>query len=70
MPKLAGVNHLNAIRAFKKLGYHVARQRGHVIMTNGVNVLTIPRNNPINSHTMGQIVKGAGRTVEEFRKLL
>jgi hypothetical protein len=31
---------------------------------------TIPRNNPVNAFTMGGIVKDAGLTVEEFKKLL
>jgi hypothetical protein len=32
--------------------------------------VTIPRHNPINAYTMGTIVKAAGSTIEEFRKLL
>ena len=39
-------------------------------MTDGEKVLTIPRNNPINALTMGTIVRDAGLTNEEFRKLL
>ena len=36
-------------------------------MTDGIRFLTIPRNNPVNSFTMGGIVRDAGLTVEEFR---
>jgi hypothetical protein len=39
-------------------------------MTNNVRIVTIPRHNPINAFTMGGIVKDAGLTVEEFKKLL
>ena len=70
MPKLPGVNHLNAIRALEKAGFWVERQGGHVVMTNGDRTIVIPRNNPINAITMGKIVRDAGLTVEEFRKLL
>ena len=42
----------------------------HIVMTDGVRILTIPRHNPVNALTMGGIVRDAGLTVEEFRKLL
>ncbi len=70
MPKLPGVNHMNAVRALSKLGYRVARSSKHIIMTKGKHTVVIPRNNPINGFTMGKIVKDAGLTVTEFRKLL
>ncbi len=46
------------------------RQGKHIIMTDGNRKLVIPRHNPVNAITMGGIVKDAGLTVEEFRKLL
>jgi predicted RNA binding protein YcfA (HicA-like mRNA interferase family) len=70
VPKLAGINHLDAVRALEKAGFGVARQGKHVVMTDGVRILTIPRHNPVNALTMGGIVRDAGLTVEEFRKLL
>lgn len=39
-------------------------------MSDGVRVLTIPRSNPVNAFTMGGIVRDAGLTVEQFKKLL
>ena len=70
MPKVPGVNHLDAVRALEKAGFGVVRQRKHIVMTDGVRILTIPRQNPVNASTMGGIVRDAGLTVEAFRKLL
>ncbi len=39
-------------------------------MTNGLKIITIPRHNPVNAFTMGGIVRDAGITIEEFKKLL
>ena len=70
MPRLPGVNHLQAVRALEKAGFRVARQGKHIVMTDGSRVLTIPRHNPVNAITMGNIVRDAGLTNEQFRKLL
>ena len=70
MAKLPGVNHLNAVRALAKLGFRILRQGKHIVMTDGVRKVTIPRNNPFYAITMGGIVQDAGLTIEEFRKLL
>ncbi len=69
MPKLAGVNHLEAVRAFEKAGFRIARQGKHIVMTDGTRVLTVPRHNPVNAITMGNIVRDAGLTNDEFREL-
>ena len=70
MPKLPGVSHRRAVKAFKKVGFGVAREGKHISMTNGDRTITIPRANPINAFTMGGIIQDAGLTVEEFKKLL
>ena len=70
MPKLPGIRHQDAIRVFQKLGYRIIRPSGHVIMSNGVTRLVIPRHNPIDPFTMGAIARDAGMTTEEFRNLL
>ena len=70
MGKLPGVSHQQAIKAFQRAGFDIIRQSGHVIMSNGFVTLTIPRANPINAFTMFGIVKDAGLTLEQFRKLL
>ena len=70
MPKLPGVNHLDALRGLEKAGFWVARQGKHIVMTDGTRIITIPRHNPINAITMGNIVRDAGLTNDNFRKLL
>ena len=70
MPKIPGVNHLDAVKALEKAGFRVVRQGKHVVMSDGVRILTIPRHNPVNAFTMGGIVRDAGLTAEEFKKFL
>jgi predicted RNA binding protein YcfA (HicA-like mRNA interferase family) len=70
MGKLPGINHLQAVRALEKAGFAIIRQGKHIVMSNGNRFLTIPRNNPVNAFTMAGIIKDAGLTIEEFKKLL
>lgn len=70
MPKIPGVNHLDAVRALEKAGFWIIRQGKHIIMSDGTRQVTIPRHNPVKAFTMGGIVQDAGLTAEEFRKLL
>jgi predicted RNA binding protein YcfA (HicA-like mRNA interferase family) len=70
MPIIPGINHLRAIAALEKAGFHVLRQGAHIVMTDGTRILTIPRHNPVNALTMGGIVRDAGLSVDQFRKLL
>lgn len=70
MPKLPGVNHLDAVRALEKVGFRVARQGKHLVMTDGTRVVSIPRHNPVNAITMGNLVRDVGLTNDQFRQLL
>ncbi|MDR7454731.1 MAG: type II toxin-antitoxin system HicA family toxin [Armatimonadota bacterium] len=70
MPKLAGVNHLDAVRAFEKVGFRIVRQGKHVVMSDGTRIITIPRHDPVNAYTMGGLIVDAGLTIEEFKRLL
>ena len=70
MPKIPGVNHLEAVRALEKAGFRILRQGKHIVMSDGIRILTIPRHNPVNAFTMGGIARDAGLSVEEFKKLL
>jgi len=47
LPKIAGINHQQAVNAFKKAGFWIARQGKHITMTNGERIITIPRADPI-----------------------
>jgi len=55
---------------WRRLAFRIVRQSKHIVMSNGTRVLTILRNNPVNAYTMAGIVRDAGLTLEEFRKLL
>ncbi len=70
MPRIPGINHLDAVRALEKAGFAIIRQGKHIVMSDGTRQVTIPRHNPIKAFTMGGIVQDAGLAVEEFRKLL
>jgi predicted RNA binding protein YcfA (HicA-like mRNA interferase family) len=70
VPKIPGINHLDAIRALERAGFQIRRQGKHIVMSDGIRILTIPRHNPVNAFTMGGIVRDAGLSPEQFRKLL
>jgi predicted RNA binding protein YcfA (HicA-like mRNA interferase family) len=70
LPKIPGVNHLNAVRALEKAGFRIVRQGKHIVMSNGQRIVTIPRHNPVNAFTMGGVARDAGLSVEQFRALL
>jgi predicted RNA binding protein YcfA (HicA-like mRNA interferase family) len=58
------------VRALEKIGFKVVREGKHIVMSDGRRILTIPRHNPVNAFTMGGLVRDAGLTVDEFKKLL
>ena len=70
MPKLAGIPHQRAIKAFEKAGFRIVREGKHISMVKDDRIIIIPRNNPVNAFTMAGIIKDAGLTIEEFKKLL
>ena len=69
-PKLPGVPHRKAVRAFAKAGFWIVRESKHIVMTHGELMITIPRHDPVDAFTMAAIVRSAGLTIEEFQKLL
>ena len=70
MVGIPGINHLAAVRALERAGFRIVRQGKHIVMSDGTRQVTIPRHNPIKAFTLGGIVRDAGLTVEEFRRLL
>jgi predicted RNA binding protein YcfA (HicA-like mRNA interferase family) len=70
VPKLPDIPHLHAVRAFEKAGFKVVRQGKHIVTSDGRRILTIPSHNPVNAYTMGGLVRDAGLSIEDFKKLL
>jgi predicted RNA binding protein YcfA (HicA-like mRNA interferase family) len=70
VPRIPGVNHLDAVRALERAGFRIIRQGKHITMSDGTRQVTIPRHNPIKAFTMGGIAQDAGLTPEQFRQLL
>jgi len=70
LPRIPGINHLDAVRAPQKAGFVVVRQGKPIVISNVARILTIPRHDPVNAFTLGGIVRDSGLTVEQFRELL
>ncbi len=70
MSRIQGVDHLAAVRALEKAGFLVVRQGKHIVMSDGTRQVTIPRHTPVKAFTLGGIVRDAGLTPDEFRRLL
>ena len=73
MPALPILSGRKAVRAFEKLGWQIARQRGsHIIMVReGENVtLSIPDDKEVAKGTLRSLIRAAGITVDEFVRLL
>ena len=70
MPKLPGVNHLRAVKALQKAGFHIDRQGRHIFPSKGALHVVVPRNNPVDAYTMAAIVRDAGLSIEQFKELL
>ena len=68
MAKLPGVNHLDAVRALEKAGFRIVEK--HIVMDRREYRNAVAEHNPVNAMTMGAIVRTAGLTVDEFRRLL
>ena len=66
------VSSLHAIRAFQKAGFWISSTHGkkHTGMTNGTRKVTIPRHARVNPYTLKAIIRDAGLTDEEFKKLI
>lgn len=70
MPKLPGISRATAARVFTKIGFRIAHEGKHTVMSDGRVRLTIPRHNSINPFTMAAIARDAGLTPEQFRELM
>jgi len=73
MSHLPVISGKDAIKAFSRYGFTVARQTGsHVIMVKqSMEVtLSIPLHDPMKRGTLRRLITDAGLTVEDFVKLL
>jgi predicted RNA binding protein YcfA (HicA-like mRNA interferase family) len=71
IPRISG---REAVKAFGKLGYEKDRQNGsHMILRQGIppfRRLTVPDHPEIAKGTLRAILRQAGITVEQFKRLL
>lgn len=70
LPKIPGVDHLDATRTLARTGFRVVRQSKHIVRSDGRRIVTIPRPNPVNAITLGGIVRDVGLPADEFGSLL
>lgn len=67
MPSLPLVSGADAVRALKRLGFVVARQRGsHIVMRKDSQGCVVPNHKEIKIGTLGGLLKQAGVSVENF----
>ena len=59
-----------AVGVFKKAGFWISREGNHTGMTNGARRIIIPRHRRLNPYTLKGIIRDAGLTDKEFKKLL
>jgi hypothetical protein len=60
MANIPGVAHQRAVRALEKAGFRIVGQWKHIVMTDGVRMITIPRHDPIDGHTMVELFEMPG----------
>jgi predicted RNA binding protein YcfA (HicA-like mRNA interferase family) len=73
MPELPVLKPKEVIKAFKALGWEVARQRGsHIILTKKGNIatLSVPNHHEVARGTLRSLISRADLTVEEFIKAI
>ena len=58
------------VRVLRKAGFELAREGKHISMVKGDRIVVIPRHKRIKRETLRGIIKDAGLSIEEFRKLL
>lgn len=73
MPPVPVLKPREVVRAFEKLGWEIARQRGsHIILTKPGHVatLSIPNHPEVARGTLRSLIARAGLTVEQFLQAL
>ena len=71
MPKLPIVSGRKLIKAMKKLGFVIVRQKGsHVFLQRGQDTTVVPMHDPLKKGTLLKILKQSNVTLEELLDLL
>ncbi|MBM3118311.1 MAG: type II toxin-antitoxin system HicA family toxin [Chloroflexi bacterium] len=73
MPRLPAISGKEAVDAFEKAGWRVARREGsHIILTKvGVpTILSVPAHREVRRGTLRSLIRKAGLSVEEFIALV
>nr|VFK61577.1 MAG: Predicted RNA binding protein YcfA, dsRBD-like fold, HicA-like mRNA interferase family [Candidatus Kentron sp. UNK]VFK70472.1 MAG: Predicted RNA binding protein YcfA, dsRBD-like fold, HicA-like mRNA interferase family [Candidatus Kentron sp. UNK] len=71
MPKLPVVSGAEAVRALKRLGFTVARQRGsHIVLRRGASGCVAPNHRELKKGTLSGLLKQAGVSADEFMEAL
>ncbi len=71
MPKLPIVSSVEAIKALKRLGFDVTRQRGsHIVLRKGTSGCVVPNHRELKTGTLSGILRQAGVSTEEFIEAL
>lgn len=59
------------VRALRRMGFTVERQRGsHIRLVKGAAAVTVPNHAPVKPGTLASILRQAGASVEELRENL
>jgi predicted RNA binding protein YcfA (HicA-like mRNA interferase family) len=67
MPKLPRVSGAEAVRAFQRLGFEIARQKGsHIVMRRGTSGCVVPNHRDLKTGTLAGALRQAGVTADEF----
>lgn len=59
-----------AVRAFVKAGFSIVTRGKHIGMSDGIHRITIPEHKRLNPYTLKAIIKDAGLSDDEFKKLI
>jgi predicted RNA binding protein YcfA (HicA-like mRNA interferase family) len=70
MPKLPGVNHLRAVKALEKAGFHIDRQGKHIFLSKGSVRVLRRAIIPSTPTPWPQLSVTPGLTIEQFKDLL
>ncbi len=73
MPSVPLLRAREVVRAFERLGWQVARQRGsHIILTKAGHLatLSVPEHPQVARGTLRVLISKAGLSVEEFLRVL